>query len=139
MLHLLGKSPQLWTTGGLLTLLLLVPTLLVKAQVAPSLARGRRVRLHLTAPQTALLRGVLVSADADSVRVLSDQGRDTLALPTARLAQVDLSVGQRTQAGRAPCWGRALGRASAWLWASPRRRTAARGSAPKPGQRILVS
>jgi hypothetical protein len=109
MPQLRATSRRPWTATGIFTFLLLTLAHLVAAQVAPQLARGSRVRLHLTAPEARVLRGMLIGATTDSLRLLPDHGRDTTALSTASVAQVDLSVGRRAQAGKGALLGMGIG------------------------------
>jgi hypothetical protein len=94
-----------------LSLLLLTPAVL-PAQEGTPLRPGSRVQVHLADPTPRLVRGTLVSAEADSVLLLKDGGRDTLAFSTAGVTQVDTTAGRRTRTGHGALLGGGIGAAA---------------------------
>jgi hypothetical protein len=99
------------TAIGVSILLLLLPVRL-RAQEPTALMPGSRVRVHLTTPQPRLVRGRLVSADADSLRLLTESGRDTLAFSTVGVSQLDTTAGRRTRTGKGALLGAGIGAAA---------------------------
>ena len=92
-------------------LILLTPGSLL-AQEDTSLRPGSRVQVHLIEPKPRLVRGTLVSAEADSIRLLKDGRRETLAFSTAGVSQVDTTAGRRTRTGKGALLGAGIGAAA---------------------------
>jgi hypothetical protein len=103
------EEPIMTPASTVASLLLLLMPVTLPVQEETPLRAGSRVQVHLADPKPRLVRGSLVGAEADSVRLLSENGRDTLAFSTAELSQIDTTAGRRARTGKGALLGAGIG------------------------------
>jgi hypothetical protein len=70
---------------------------------------GLRVRITTSPSRQPVWVGTLISADQDSVRLVSARDRQLVALPMARVVRAEWSRGRRSNAGRGATIGLVVG------------------------------
>jgi hypothetical protein len=98
------------TPGHLISVLLAQLLLLANAPLVQSQAdSGLRVRITTSASRQPIWVGTLISADQDSVKLVSAKDRQLVALPIARIVRAERSRGRRSNAGRGATIGAVVG------------------------------
>lgn len=96
--------------GHLISVLLAQLLLLATAPPVHSQAdSGLRVRITTSASRQPIWVGTLISADQDSVKLVSAKDRQLVALPIARIVRAERSRGRRSNAGRGATIGAFVG------------------------------
>jgi hypothetical protein len=96
--------------GHLISVLLAQLLLLATAPPVHSQAdSGLRVRITTSASRQPIWVGTLISADQDSVKLVSAKDRQLVALPIARIVRAEQSRGRRSNAGQGATIGAVVG------------------------------